>query len=181
MTIRLLYGADIPLSGDEVGVSVLQSVGQWDSYDNSLVCNQPIAVDEIKKFISYSNTFSLRDVITSIRKFKLFPPLYFSILHLNIWLFGNSTIALRGLSATISILSVLSVFLLGKALYNETIGWISACFLSISPYCLEYSIIVRPYPLLTLLSLFSTYLIVVLMKSGGFSYKRNLTYTAYPQ
>jgi len=83
------------------------------------------------------------------------PPLYNIIL--NVWMkvFGISEIAGKSLSLLFGVACVLMIFLVGKELCNEKVGFYSAIFLTFSTFNIFYSIETRGYSLLCLLTLFS--------------------------
>ncbi|MCX6267472.1 MAG: glycosyltransferase family 39 protein [Bacteroidetes bacterium] len=174
--VRYNYGRYIPLSGDEVGVGVLQSVGKWSLYKTTLPCNEKTDIAAIKQFITYSDEKSAIDVIATMRSDRLHPPLYFIILHFVIKYFGTTVAVLRTLSIIFSIFSVITIFYLGKVLFNESVGLVSAFFMALSPYCLEYSVMVRLYPLAMWLSVLSTLLVVTLVKRKAFHFRSVLLY-----
>ena len=174
--VRYYYGRDIPLSGDEVGVGVLQSVGNWSSYKNTLPLNEKTDIGSLRKYIEYTDEKSASDVVSTMRTDKLHPPLYFIILHFVIKYFGTTVAVLRTLSILFSIFSLITIYFLGKALFNQSVGLLSAAFMALSAYCLEYSVMVRLYPLAMWLSLLSTLLVVVLVKTKSFHYRSFLLY-----
>lgn len=77
------------------------------------------------------------------------PPLYYTLLKLWIFFFGESEAALRSLSAIIGILTIPLVYMLGKTLDNQQLGIITALLLAISPINIQYSQEARAYTLLT--------------------------------
>ncbi len=173
---RFNYGRNLHLSGDEVGVGVLQSAGNWSQYKNAMPCNIKTDVFTVKKFIEISENTSAADVISTMRADRLHPPLYFIMLHFIIKYFGTSVVVLRTLSILFSVFSIIAIYHLGKNLLNEQVGLISAFFMSISAYCLEYSVMVRLYPLAMMLSLLSSLMVVKLVKSNGFHFRNALLY-----
>ena len=175
-TVRFNYAKYLPLSGDEVGVGVLQSVGKWSLYKNTLPCNEKVDVFTIKKYLEYSNEYSSNDVLSTMRSDRLHPPLYFILLHFVIKYFGTTVAVLRMLSIIFSVFSVITFYYLGKVLYNDSVGLISALLMSLSAYCLEYSVMVRMYPLAMWLALLSTLLAVILVKRDAFHFRSILLY-----
>lgn len=173
---RFHYGRNLQLSGDEVGVGVLQSVGKWSMFKNTLPLNEKTDIQAIRQFITPSEEMSALEVISTMRSDRLHPPLYFILLHFVIEQFGTSVAVLRSLSIIFSLLSIITIYFLGKGLYNEKVGLISALFMTLSAYCLEYSVMVRLYPLAMWLSLMSTLLVVSLVKSNAFHFRNPLLY-----
>lgn len=172
---RGCFALNLPLSGDEVGVGVLQATGQSLLFEESLpVGNVPIS--EIKKYVNYSTDHGVQDVVHSLQFAGMHPPFYYLLLHYIIQFLDNSVITLRLFSLVFSVLSIAAIFLLGKAMHSEFLGLLSALFLTLSAYCLQYSVMVRPYPLLMFLSLFSTLLIYMLAANNKFHFKSPGTY-----
>lgn len=91
------------------------------------------------------------------------PPLYYLILHLWMYAFGNSEVALRSLSLVFGILSVLVFYNLVKT-FNERSSLLATLFFSISPLAVYYSAETRMYSLFLLLTLCSVYVWIKLLK-----------------
>lgn len=162
--VRIYFGFNLPFSGDELGVGVLQATGQASTYYES-VPKKNVSIDEIKKYIIYSSDYGIKSVLISLRDAGMHPPFYYLLLHYIIKYLGNAVIVLRSLSILFSLFSMLIIYQLGKTVYNESLGLLSALFLAISPYCLQYSVMVRPYPLLMFLALTSTLQAYLLVKN----------------
>ncbi len=174
--VRFEYGRQLLLSGDEVGVGVLQSLGQWSAAKDSLPVNQVVEIDHLKKYLDFSPDASISTIIGTMRADRFHPPLYFILLHQVIRWFGSSLEVLRGFSIILSLLSLYSAWLLSGAIFNKNIGRLVSFFLLISAYCLEYGVMVRLYPLAMWLSLHSFYLVVRLVKSDGFNFRNKVVY-----
>ena len=89
-------------------------------------------------------------------------------------IFGQSEFSVRFPALIFGVLSIFMIYKLGKALFNPEIGLISALILAVSPFQIHYSQEARPYSLLMLLSLISTYYFVKFIKSKdkeNFHYK----------
>jgi 4-amino-4-deoxy-L-arabinose transferase-like glycosyltransferase len=95
------------------------------------------------------------------------PPLYYYLLHFWMKLFGTSEFALRFLSLAFGVLAIPVIYLLGRRLFNEEVGLISALFLAISPFNVEYSQELRMYSLLLFLALLSMYFFVHFLERGS--------------
>lgn len=175
-SLRIYYGHDILLSGDEVGVGVVQAVGKWELLRDSIPINQAVPMDRLKMFVTYSPEYSGGDVLSIMWKDKLHPPLYFLLLHYIIALFGNALIVLRAFSVLISVLSVFVAYLIGKEIKDQWLGYVFALFMVLSPYCLEYSVMVRLYPLAMLLALLSTYLLFKVLNKPVISFNDRRIY-----
>ncbi|MCK5174427.1 MAG: glycosyltransferase family 39 protein [Planctomycetes bacterium] len=164
--LRVFYAADLPLVGDEVGVGLLQASGQAVGYKNRLGLEAaPLA--EITDFVSYSPQFGPLDVLKSLRHAGMHPPAYYLVLHYVLKYVGNDAFILRLGSILASLLSVVVMYRFGKEVCNESVGYYSALFLGISAYGVFYGSIVRPYPLIMLISLVSTFQAWKLSTAGG--------------
>ncbi len=170
--LRIYFGHDLPLSGDEVGVGVLQATGQAIAYRNyaDAIPERVFSIDEIKNYIDYSENYGVKDVLLSLRHAGMHPPFYYIVLHYVIKFLNNNTITLRSVSILFSILSLILAYYLGKIISNESMGLCYVLFLTLSPYCLQYSVMVRPYPLLTFLALLSTLQIYHLVKNESLNF-----------
>lgn len=155
--LRLLCAAGLPLSGDEAGVTLLQSSGQAVGYSDRLPGEgQIVHVAEITKLIDYSERHSTADVISSLRYAGMHPPFYYLGLHLLLRYLGNDAFALRLISIILSLISVFLIYRLGNSVYGKNVGLYSAAFLALSSYGVTYGVFVKPYALAMLLALCST-------------------------
>lgn len=177
-TLRILYAIDIPLTGDEVGVGVLQASGQAVTYTNRLP-KENVPTEQIEQFVTYSKDFSIKDVLRSLRHAGMHPPLYYLMLHYILKYIGNDAFTLRLISIIISLFSIVVIYRLGKTVYNENVGVCSALFLALSAYGVMYGSMVRPYSLIMLLSLLSTLYACELNRLDyvSFNNKKLLLYT----
>lgn len=105
------------------------------------------------------------------------PPFYHFLLHYWIYLFGNSEFSVRLPSVIFNLLSIVIIFKLGKALFNNRVGLISSLLLSFSWYNIKYSQEARPYSLMILLTLCSFYLLV--QWSEKQNVRRNIAYLIF--
>lgn len=97
-------------------------------------------------------------------------PLYYVLLHF--WAaLGESDFFIRFLSALLGIGAIVSIYFLGKAIFDERVGILSAFILSISPMHIWYSQEVRMYILLILFSVAAiTFFIRALDKNDHLSW-----------
>jgi hypothetical protein len=84
-------------------------------------------------------------------------PLYFLVLRGWLGLAGSSEFALRFLSLAFGVISVALIFVLGKRLFNRSIGLIAAILFAFSAYQIWYSQEAKMYTLITMLSLAAIY------------------------
>jgi uncharacterized membrane protein len=90
---------------------------------------------------------------------------YHIILHYWMQIFGQSAFSVRFPALIFGMLSIFAIYKLGRVLFNQEIGLLSALILAISPFQIHYSQEAKPYSLLMLLSLISTYYFVKFIKS----------------
>ncbi len=91
-------------------------------------------------------------------------PLYWIILHFWAKLFGFSEFSLRFPSLLFSFFSVILAFLLGKELFNKTVGFIATIFMGLSPFHLWYSQEARDYSMVLFFGLSSSYFLFKALK-----------------
>ncbi|MGO8944022.1 MAG: glycosyltransferase family 39 protein [Syntrophobacteraceae bacterium] len=92
------------------------------------------------------------------------PPLYWTVLHWWIQLFGTSESSVRLPSAIFGILSVLVMYKIGRLLFDVEAGRLSSLLLSISVFHISYSQEARTYSLSVLLTLLSMYFFLKVLK-----------------
>ena len=84
------------------------------------------------------------------------PPLYFMLLHF--WIMGGENLAyLRLFSSLVGALTILSVYFLGKELFEHRVGLFAAILLAVSPLHIFYSQFARNYSLFILFTVLSFY------------------------
>lgn len=93
-------------------------------------------------------------------------PLYPLLGHLWIQLFGTSEAAVRSLSAVCGSISVPLMFVVGRRLFNEKVGIISAAVMLLSPFQVYYAQEFRYYALTTLIALLSILALVEALDTG---------------
>ena len=113
-----------------------------------------------------------RDTISRVVGDGSQPPLYFLILHITRWFFGDSEWALRLPSAMAGWLCIPAIYLLGKKLYSEREGIMAALLIAVLWPTVYYSQEARPYAMLILLSILTSYFWWDLMQ--GLRYHRDL-------
>jgi len=116
--------------------------------------------DEVYSF-GVANNANVFGIIKVAALYDNHPPFYYIILHYGgIKLFGTSEFAVRFPSLIFGVLAIPMIYLLGRRLFNEEVGLISALILAISPFNVEYSQEARMYSLLLFLALLSMYFFV---------------------
>jgi uncharacterized membrane protein len=85
------------------------------------------------------------------------PPLYLSLLHFWVFVFGDSEIAVRSLSALFSFLALFTMYKVGSLVFDRHTGILSTLLLAISVFHLRYAQEARSYSLMAFLTLLSMY------------------------
>lgn len=93
------------------------------------------------------------------------PPLYYTLLHLWIPIFGDSEASVRMLSAVFGSLSILVIYALGKLLFDKKTGLLAASILAVSIFGIMFSQEARAYSLMAFLALLSFYFLLRLTMS----------------
>ncbi len=164
--LRFAYCYDMPVSGDEA-VSLIQASGQAVAV-SELFPDVPGSSSGINRIIEYSGDFGIRDVLESMRKAGMHPPFYYVFLHYILKFFGTGLIALRLPSVIFSTLSIAALYALCREVFPKRSALPAALLLAFSPYGIHYAHMIRPYPLLMLLSLLSTCLVLRLRAKEQF-------------
>lgn len=81
------------------------------------------------------------------------PPLYYGLVGIMMWLFGDSDIVLRLPSALFGAAAVPALYVLGRRLAGSRVGGVAAFLLAVHPLHLWYSREARVYPLLVFLTI----------------------------
>lgn len=128
--------------------------------------------DEIFSVMAARGTIT--EIVGTVNYGDLHPPFYYIVLHFWMKLFGDSEFSLRFISATFGILSVYVIYRVGKLIFNEKIGLLSAFLLSISYIGIRYAQEARSYSLLLLLILLSNYYFIAIIKDTREKEKRDI-------
>lgn len=92
------------------------------------------------------------------------PPLYYFSLHF--WLgLGESEFAVRALSATLGVWTIVIVYALARELFDPDVGLLSALLLALSPMHIWYSQEARMYAMVAAWSLLASYSLVLALRS----------------
>jgi mannosyltransferase len=126
--------------------------------------HQSVWLDEIYSLRGADPHLSLSGVYDSLLATEVQPPLYFVLLHYIFLIFGYSSFVLKMFSAVIGIAGVFGIYLLGKELIDKKTGLYAAILLTVNFFHLSYSQEGRMYSLLFLLTIFSFYFLVRLLK-----------------
>ncbi len=89
------------------------------------------------------------------------PPLHYLLLHYWMLLFGQSEVALRGLSFIFHLLTVLVVFLIARKLIKSTIVQLLITItVLLNPFLLQYAFEARAYALLAFFTVLTLYFVI---------------------
>lgn len=119
--------------------------------------DESLCLDE---FFTYSHIdeATLSDFLEAVQKNNSpVPPAYFVIEYCWANLVGKSVLSLRYLSIVISLITLLMVYSLGKALFDSVTGWLAALVWAMSRLDIYYAQEIRTYALLSLLAVISIY------------------------
>ncbi|MCE7982265.1 MAG: hypothetical protein DYG89_13800 [Caldilinea sp. CFX5] len=107
----------------------------------------------------------LVDLWAWLIKIDQHPPLYYSLLHFWVLLFGDAQGTARALSALCSGLAIPVFYAAGRYLLNQRTALLAALLLALSPFQVQYAQEVRMYALLTLTVAVAFYLLMVVLFS----------------
>ena len=107
-------------------------------------------------------------------QYKETPPLYYIFLHWWIRFFGISEVSVRLPSAIFGFFSIFMMYKIGKQLFDDNTGIISAFLMAFSGFHIYYSQEARTYSLSVLLTVMSMYFFISLFDK--MSHKRLLGY-----
>jgi len=137
------------------------------------VLNQSFWLDEGAQVLMSSKSLSFQWFGRTTGEFH--PPLFYILIHF--WLnLGKSEWFLRLPSVIFGVATVYFAFLIGKRLFNEKLGILSAFFLAIAPYHVYYSQEARMYSLTPFLETASTFF---LLEKKWFFYFLTITALLY--
>ena len=88
------------------------------------------------------------------------PPLYYVLLHVWRQMFGDSTFAVRALSAIPAVLSLPVILRLGRRIGGDAVGIAAVVLLAVSPFAVRYAVEARMYSLLLLLGLLGAHAVL---------------------
>lgn len=99
---------------------------------------------------------SLVDIVIKVSH-DTSPPLFYFTLHLWMKIFGTSEAAIRSLSFLYFLLLVLTIFLIGKLLWDKKTGLLAALLTFANPFLFRYGFEGRMYSILAFFSTLSVY------------------------
>lgn len=98
------------------------------------------------------------------------PPLYYLLLHSWMYAFGETELALRGLSVLFGMMLIIALYFIGKRIFSEKVGLYAALIASVAPIHIMYSQQIRMYTLLSFVSLMSMYYLLRFIQEKKISF-----------
>jgi len=98
------------------------------------------------------------------------PPAYYIPFHFWVQFFGTSEVGTRTFSVLIGVSSIIVIYILGRELFGDAIGLLSAFFMAISEYQINYSQVARFYGFFELAALFSFLFFVLALRNKKYVY-----------
>ncbi len=145
MGIQIGSASRIPLSGDEVGVGMLQAAGR--AFEHQLAEEDFFSLQQLEERINATADYGLSDVFQSLKKSGMHPPLYYILIHGWMHVFHTEVLPLRLLAYGFFLLSLLVLFAFRSQFSNPR--WVigGAVLLGLSQYGFVWGVHVRPYTL----------------------------------
>jgi 4-amino-4-deoxy-L-arabinose transferase-like glycosyltransferase len=100
------------------------------------------------------------EMFAFVRFHESHPPLFYVVMRLWTQLFGDGDFAGVILPVIFGAALIPTLFVVGRSLFNEETGIVAASFAALSPILTEYSAVARPYSLIPLLALLSTFALI---------------------
>ena len=110
------------------------------------------------------------DTIDFLQFHESHPPLFYALVRSWLRLAGGTDQSAVVLLAILGTLLVPAIYFVGARLYGPRVGALAAVLAAISPVLTEYAGMVRPYPLLQLLLLASTYSLAIALEKASIKY-----------
>lgn len=108
-----------------------------------------------------------RDTIEFLQFHESHPPLFYALVRLWMRAAGGSDDSALAFVILLGTLLVPAIYFAGRGLYSARVGAIAAGLAAISPVLIEYAAMARPYPLLQLLVVVSTYSLAVALRDAS--------------
>lgn len=102
-----------------------------------------------------------------LRLHESYPPLFYALMRVWLSIAGDSDAAALALPVAAGIALVPVIYVVGTALFSQRIGLLAAGLAAVAPALAEYSAMVRPYSLLPLLALISSYALIRGLENGS--------------
>jgi uncharacterized membrane protein len=123
-------------------------------------------IDEMSTVIEGQQ--SIEQLLTSGRFDQ--PPAYYLPFHFWIQIFGAHELSTRSFSALVGVGSIVLVYIIGRELFNESTGLLSALFMAVSEYQIYYSQVARFYSFFEMATLLSFLSFILVLRNKGLRY-----------
>lgn len=130
--------------------------------------NQSLWLDEAINTLAAKN-YSFLDLVTKYAQADFHPPGWSMLIWFWTKLFGYSEVVVRIPSVIFGVLTIWFVFLIGKKLFSEKLGLLSALIICLNPLHIYYSQEARMYALATLAVCINIFLLIRLIKGEKFN------------
>lgn len=127
---------------------------------------QSIWLDEIHTMIEGNPKMPYSEFYDIMILREQMPHLYFIGVKVFSFIFGHTTFVVRLFSALIGVVSVYSIYLLGKEIKNKNAGVVAALIMAVNYFHISYSQEIRPYVLLSLFTILSFYKLIIFLKNS---------------
>ncbi len=134
----------------------IASLGLW--YDElQSVTHAGLSLTETERIELQGRSITFPQLLASVAKFDFHPPLYYVQLHF--WMLaGNSDVWIKLNSVLFSLITGLSLLIIGRRLFSPFVGALSCLLFALSPIAIYYSQEARMYALLMALSVWVYFL-----------------------
>lgn len=126
--------------------------------------NQSLWLDEATT--AFAARMPLGELFNKFLPGDFHPPFYYLLMKFWVSIFGSDEISLRVPSVIFALAAIYLVYLLGRKLFNNRVGYISAFFLATSGLFIYYSQEARMYSLTAFLVTLSFFSFVKILKQG---------------
>ncbi|MEO0377853.1 MAG: glycosyltransferase family 39 protein [Cyanobacteria bacterium P01_A01_bin.17] len=142
---------------DEVSTSIRVAGHTKSEVEQQFVSRGAVTAQSLLEYQTLQADTPWQDTFTALKKSPEQAPFYYLLARLWTQMFGSSVLAIRSLSAFISLLALPCIYWLGLELFRDPRpGWILVMLLSVSPFYVAYAQEARPYSLWTATILLSS-------------------------
>lgn len=116
-------------------------------------------------FVARSPSWSA--MMDFLRFHESHPPLFYALMRVWLSITGDTDAAALAIPVVFGVALIPLIYVVGASLFSKPAGLLAACLAAFSPWLAEYSAVVRPYSLLPLLVLVSSFTLIRGVESGG--------------
>lgn len=118
-------------------------------------------------FLDVISLPSWTDIVRALETVESHPPLFYAMMRVWRDAFGHSDMVALLLPILLGGMCVVAAFFVGRSLFTERAGLVAAALVALSPPLVEHGSTVRPYSLLALLVMVSTWCFFDALDRGG--------------